>query len=175
MMNWDAIGAVGEIAAAFAVIASLLFVGYQLRQSGAIERANAQRDLLVQAADWMSLTSSDPLLFEAVRNCLHEFESAEPIVKDRFNGWAWKLLFLIEQVVYMNQENFIHDGSFIRFEQAILSVVSTRGGRQWWSRAYKIVGTDVGEHIKMRLIEAEDSIPPWTELMPHLNIRHGAD
>ena len=174
-MNWDAIGAVGEMAAAFAVIASLLFVGYQLRQSGAIERANAQRDLLKQAADWMSLASSDPLLFEAVRECLNEFESAEPIVKERFNGWAWKLLFLMEQVVYMNQDNFVNEGSFIRFEQAMLSMVSTRGGRQWWSLAYKIVGTDVGEHIQMRLIETKDSIPPWTELMPQLNIRHGAD
>ncbi len=173
-MTLEQWGYIGEIVAAAAVIASLLFVGFQLRQNGSIERANAQRDLLRQVADWMSLASSDPLLFEAVRECLDEFDSAEPIAKERFNAWAWKYLFLMEQVVYMNQDGFLNYGSFIRFEQAMLSIINTRGGRQWWSLAYKIVGTDVGNHIEKRLVETDGSIPPWNELMPQLNVRGGA-
>ena len=47
-MNWEAIGAVGEIIGAIAVIASLLFVGNQLRQGQMIERASGQRDILKQ-------------------------------------------------------------------------------------------------------------------------------
>ena len=172
-MSIQDLGAIGELIAAIAVVASLLFVGYQLRQSGAIEKSNAQRDLLRQVADWMSLTSSDPVLFEAVRECLDEYGTAEPIVKDRFNAWAWKYLFLMEEVFYMNQSSFVFKGSFIRFEQAMLSIINTRGGRQWWSQAYEIVGTDVGEHLKRRLIETEGTIPPWTDLMPQLNVREG--
>jgi len=73
-VNWEALGAFAEAAGAVAVVASLLFVGSQLRQAQSIERAKAQRDLLIQAREWMSLLSSDEQLFGAVRTCLVDFE-----------------------------------------------------------------------------------------------------
>jgi hypothetical protein len=45
-VNWEALGAFAEIAGAIAVVASLLFVGNQLRQGQSIEPAKAQRELL---------------------------------------------------------------------------------------------------------------------------------
>lgn len=166
-MNWEAIGAIGEIVAAAAVIGSLLFVGSQLRQSRYIERANAQRDLLKQASEWMSSPSLDSDIFEAVRQCLEDFHGADPIVKDRFNGWAFRLLFIMEQAHYMRQDGLINDGSFDGFERAMLSIISARGGRQWWAHAYNVIGADVGEHLATRLAEVGDSVPPWDELLPH--------
>ncbi len=172
-MNWEAIGAFGEIAAAVAVVASLIFVGYQLRQSRFIERANAQRDLLVQAREWMSLLAQDEELFNSVRICLSEFNEADALNKERFNSWAFNLLFLIEQVYYMRMDGFVNDGSFYRFEQAMLSLMRTKGGDQWWKLAYNIVGTDVGEHLAARLEEIGDSVPPWDDLLPHLKLGSG--
>ena len=112
--------------------------------------------------------SMDDALFEAVRQCLEEFHGADPIVKERFNGWAFRFLFIREQVHYMHQDGLINDGSFNGFEQAMLSIISTRGGRQWWAFAHNIIGADVGEHIAMRLSEVDGSIAPWDELLPHL-------
>ena len=171
-LNWDAIGAIGEVAAAITVIASLLFVGFQLRQNGAIEKANAQRDLLSQTADWMAMTASDPLIFEAVRECLVDYNSAERIVQDRFNSWAWGILFIIEQAVYMHRDGFINDSSYTGFERGILSVLNTNGGRQWWDLSSSIVSSDVGNHIQQRLDETEGTIPPWNEVMPQLAIQN---
>ncbi len=68
----------------------------------------------------------------------------------------------------MHQDGLINDGSFNGFDQAMLSIISTRGGRQWWALAYNIIGADVGEHIATRLSEVDGSIPPWDELLPHL-------
>jgi hypothetical protein len=167
-LNWDALGAFGEIAGALAVVISLLFVGYQLRQGQSIERAKAQRDLLVQARDWMSLLAADEEKFESVRLCLTDFDSADDFAKERFNSWAFNVLFIVEQVHYMHIDGFINDGSFYRFEQVILSIIRTPGGAQWWKRAFDIVGTDVGNYIASRLEEIGDSVPPWNELLPHL-------
>jgi hypothetical protein len=110
MLNWDAIGAIGELTAAVAVIGSLLFVGSQLRQAIFIEQANAQRDMLRQSSDFMSSTSKDPELFEAVRECLQEFNEAAPLARDRFNSWAFTLLFITESAYYMHENNFITTG-----------------------------------------------------------------
>ena len=160
MLNWEAIGATGELIAAVAVVGSLLFVGSQLRQARFVERANAQRDLLRQASDWVSSTSSDSELFKAVRECLQEFNGAAPIVRDRFNSWAFTFPFITESAYYKRENDFSHDNSFKGIEQVLLSIIATRGGKQWWALAYQIVGADVGNHIKKRLEETDGSIPP---------------
>jgi|GEM_PF-2901023 len=55
----------------------------------------------------------------------------------------------------------------VRFEQLVLSIAATRGGRQWWSQIYGAMGTDVGEHINSRINQPGNAVPPWTELMLH--------
>lgn len=167
-MNWDAIGAVGELAGAVAVVASLLFVGYQLRQGQSIERAKAQRELLVQAREWMSLLASDEQLFEAVRSCLNDFDGADDFTKERFNAWGFNMLLIFEQVHYMHIDGFVNDGSFYRFEQVMLAIFRTTGGAQWWKITFDVVGTDVGNYLASRLEEIGDSVKPWNELLPYL-------
>jgi hypothetical protein len=51
----------------------------------------------------------------------------------------------------------------------MLSIIATKGGKQWWTLAYQIVGTDVGNHIKKLVEETDGTIPPWDVLMPQFN------
>jgi hypothetical protein len=169
-VNWDEIEALAESAGAIAVVASLIFVGYQLRQSRFIERASAQRELLVQAREWMFLLADDEALFQAVRAGLEDYNDADAYTRERFNAWAFNILFIIEQAHYMHRDGFLNDGSFDRFEQVVLSIIRTRGGAQWWKLTYNIVGTDVADHLARRLEEIGDTVPPWYELMPHLKM-----
>lgn len=172
-MNWEAVVAVSEIIGTVTVIASLLFVGIQLRQSGSIEKANAQRNLLEQLSNWVGLASSDPLVFNAVRDCLHEYDSAEPIVKERFNAWAWKVLLIVEQAIYMDNDGFITESSLNGMEQGMLSILNTKEGWQWWALTSNIVGSEVSTHLQQRLEETKGTIPPWNELFPHLALQFG--
>ena len=75
-MNWEMFGAIAEMFGGIAVVISLVFVGYQLRQQSYIERAKAQRDLLMQTREWVSMPSSDEAQFNAIRRCLEDFEGA---------------------------------------------------------------------------------------------------
>ncbi len=174
-MSWEALGAFGEVAGALAVIASLLFVGYQLRQGQSIERANAQRDLLIQGREWMAVLAADEQHFESVRSCLDDFDSADNFTKERFNSWGFNILLIFEQAYYMHVDGFINDGSFYRFEQVVLSICRSKGGAQWWKLAYDVVGTDVGNYVASRLDEIGDSVTPWNELLPHLQVEARAN
>ncbi len=129
--------------------------------------------MIKQASDWMSSTSRDSELFAAVRECLQDFDEATPLTRDRFNGWAFAALFMVESVYYMRENDFAHDQSFNSFEQVVLSIIATKGGKQWWTLAYPIVGSDVGNHIKKRLDETDGTIPPWGVLMPQLKADTG--
>jgi hypothetical protein len=148
------------------VIGSLLFVGYQLRQASSIERAKAQRDLLIQAANWVSIPSASEERFEAIRICLDDFNGADPWSREQFHSWATNVLLLFESALYNRDDKFVHEGSFERFEQLVLSIVSTPGGKQWWSLIYNVIGTDVARHVATHMQSSGETIPRWDELLP---------
>lgn len=169
-MDWEMFGVIKEIISSVAVIASLVFVGYQLRQQVYIERAKAQRELLMQIREWVSLPSRNEEFFNAIQRCLHDFDSADSWSRQQFWDWATNVLLVFESVFYMKAENFFHDGSYVRFEQLVLAITRTPGGRQWWECMYKAIGVDVGEHIKKRIEEVGDAVPPLDELFPHFKL-----
>jgi hypothetical protein len=47
-MNWDAIGAIGEIVGAIAVLATLIYLAIQIRQNSAIQRAQTHQQLALE-------------------------------------------------------------------------------------------------------------------------------
>ncbi len=60
-MNWDAIGAIGEISGAIAVVATLLYLSKQIRQNSRSVEISALRDTTAQWNHWseMLATSAD--------------------------------------------------------------------------------------------------------------------
>ena len=67
-MNWDAIGALAELLAAAGVIASLVYLGSQIRQSSQAVRAESVRQLLAQSSqNFMSGTTSPEVVSALVK------------------------------------------------------------------------------------------------------------
>jgi hypothetical protein len=59
-MDWSALSAIGELVGAAAVVASLLYVGQQVRQSNRIARAEAFRAVQTRMADLLGDWAADP-------------------------------------------------------------------------------------------------------------------
>jgi len=59
-VDWTAVGAAGELLGAVAVVASLLYVARQVKQSNRIARAEAFRAAMLKAADMMEDWCQDP-------------------------------------------------------------------------------------------------------------------
>ena len=59
-MNWEAAGAIGELVGAAGVIASLIYVGYQIRQNTiATERSNARQTASEHGRALLSILDED--------------------------------------------------------------------------------------------------------------------
>jgi hypothetical protein len=59
IMNWDAIGAVGEVLGALVVIATLLYLARQISQTNQISKTSVARDLQQKYSDLYTLIASD--------------------------------------------------------------------------------------------------------------------
>ena len=166
-MNWEAIGAVGEIGGALAVIASLLFVGYQLKQGQNVERANGQREMLKQARDWFALTRHDEVLNQTVESLMSDFSKGNSRQQHLFYSWFWDLLLLVEQAYYMHRDGFMNDASFTGFEITLISLIKTPGGAACWQQASGVWGEDARNHIIQRMQDSTEDIQPFDTLFPH--------
>jgi len=65
-MNWDAIGATGEWAGATAVIATLLYLALQIRQTNNISRFSAAERLMARFDELNQMFASDSDLLEVL-------------------------------------------------------------------------------------------------------------
>ena len=81
-MNWDAIGATAELLGAVAVLATLVYLSLQIRQSNKLAEAESQRELM--NFDVFTPILADPQLTREFRACLNRYDEQDPDVKTRF-------------------------------------------------------------------------------------------
>jgi len=58
-MNWGAIGAIGEVLGAIAVIATLLYLGSQISQTNRIAKSSVARELQQKYSDFYTLIATN--------------------------------------------------------------------------------------------------------------------
>ena len=61
-MNWDAIGAIGEIVGAASVVLSLLYLAIQMRQSNRLVERAAVKELISDRAEYNKFVAADAAL-----------------------------------------------------------------------------------------------------------------
>ena len=83
-MNWDAIGAIGEVVGALLVVGSLLFVGFQIRQSVRETRAASMNNIMSGWCDWYQRLSEDAELSEIVQKGAEDMSSLTDLERFRF-------------------------------------------------------------------------------------------
>ena len=140
-MNWEAIGAVGEIIGALAVLATLILLLKQIRisntqakQANDLARADSQRDILKQVSDHARLTINKPDLQAEIRLCYKSWNNAPTTAKWNFESWAAAYFYIVEQAIYMHDDGLLSDETYQAMESAALRIVATPGGGEWWER-----------------------------------------
>jgi len=79
-VDWDAIGAVGEVLGAIAVIATLLYLGTQISQTNRIAKSSVARELQQKYSDLYTLIATNSEikgLVTRLRNSNYVIESEE--------------------------------------------------------------------------------------------------
>jgi len=71
-MNWEAIGAVGEVAAAIAVVVSLVYLAHQVRTSNRLARAEAWRQPTSDLNSLNAAFATDPVFRRALAKAYFE-------------------------------------------------------------------------------------------------------
>lgn len=97
-MNWEAVGAIGEVTGALLVGATLLYLAMQIGQNTRSNRAVLSWSLNQALADLNGRLSGDPELTDIWMRGCDSMEALDPIERERFSRYAMDRLNLAEYV-----------------------------------------------------------------------------
>ena len=133
-LNWEAIGAVGEIVGALAVVVSLVYVALQIRQNSGVSRSVAIQHWAVTSALEKSAIFSDPELAELVWRGFADFSKLDQIEQSRFRTYVIQTLNSFELLYFQLQNGTIDAKFFSGKEQSYLRMFEYRGVCQLWDQ-----------------------------------------
>jgi hypothetical protein len=99
-MNWDAIGAIGELLGALAVCASLIYLALQIKQNTLSLRASAKHDATSRQLEYFDTLLDNSALRTVYRKGLRDFSSLEPDDRDVFVMLMYKAFFTLSEAFY---------------------------------------------------------------------------
>ena len=133
-MNWEAFGAVAEVVGAVAVVATLIFLALQMRQSAAAIRAQTHDSAMRGYNELNTLVASRPDLAEMFERGQREPDRLEPTERTQFVFLLGAYLNQTEAVLRMFESDVLSQEEWHRFAAVMSQVMSTPGGQLFRDR-----------------------------------------
>ena len=131
-MNWDAIGAVGEVVGAAAVVASLIYLASQIRADA---RARMLEAIHIQSEafnGFLHTVASDNEVGEIYFQGIRDFNSLDGSRVPRFSALMCHLFRVFEDQFYQQNEGHLDQRVWQGFEGPMNDIIAYPGVKDWW-------------------------------------------
>ena len=152
-MNWEAIGAVGEIVGAMAVIATLIYLSVQLRQNTRTIKLSSTQAVTEELQAMFSLLSSDQSLAEifAEAGKSDELSGANLVRYYSFNA---NLLRVYENAFLQKQENVVDNAHWIGMTRMMIDYSKMAAFSSYWKDRKHWLSDEFQQHMDAEIISA---------------------
>jgi len=161
-MNWDAIGAIGEILGAIAVVATLIYLAKQLRQEARSDTAETMGSWLGDYNSLLLELIRDAEVSLIIRKGCTDFENLPANEQMRFHAWMVAHLLNAQVLYFQFDDGVMHQRIAEQIMSFNASLLKTKGGEQWWRTAQSIWREEFVERIN----ELIEQTSPVNELWP---------
>ena len=150
-MNWDAIGAIGEIVGSLAVVITIAYLAVQTRHNTRSARSASTNQSRAAVTDVLSAITTDSEAVKIYTQGMVDPDSLERHERVRFDLIIYQTLRVIETLFIEYQEGMVSEEAWMGQWRGEQSILKTKGGRESWGRQKKFVSTSfmawVDDHI----------------------------
>ncbi len=170
-MNWEAIGAVGEVAAATGVIVTLLYLAKEIRQnSESLDRANefAKASSVSEMGaifdPVFASISSDPQFASIYRKAL-DGEPLDPVESVQFSAWvnrflSWTENTFVQQRLSLGFDAYSEQSAGDVLRPYFARLIAVAAVRHWWQREGRyLYSEEIIEYVESLIDEDESDVP----------------
>ncbi len=146
-MNWDAIGAVGEILGAAGVIVTLIYLARQIRQNTRATRLSTSHSIATAARDW-----NRPLLLDPELAWTFQVGTEDPSRLDekehaRFIELCFSLLRMFEDAHYQYHNGALDRDVWKGYEKLYAAYAKAPGFQMYWKERKETFRPEFREYI----------------------------
>ena len=145
-MNWDAVGAIGEMLGAAAVVVTLAYLARQIRQNSLAMKVAAKQEMTKQYSDFADLLLLNDELFQLQSKgrsgeTLNEQESYKYYLLLNKATWYFSAMF------YQYQVHELSDQDWSQSRRVIERYCSMPGFQNYWNENREYWSEDFTEYI----------------------------
>lgn len=156
-MNWDAIGALGEIVGALAVVITLFYLARQIRDNTRMARAEMTKDLYLASRTAIMDTAAHDRLAEIWED-IRPFEDESAARRHTFYQSFFRLY---ELQFNLAKQDLVDTSLAVSYELVIRMFARTRHFDSYWSGARNEFHEDFASYVdeQVRIARAEMAEP----------------
>ncbi len=163
-MNWDALGAIGELIGGLIVVVTVIYLSRQIRESNKHAKAEAEREV---QSYWdknvVDVTLRDPSIRAVSRKGYGSFEALTDDEKAVFMLLITHVMNHLEMVLRMERDGLLATDIADTYRAVSLSMLGTPGGREFWQMGYTYQELST-RHINQNLNSTD--VVPLTKALP---------
>jgi hypothetical protein len=131
-MNWQMLTAIGQLAAVFIGVPSIIYFAIQLREQNRERRQAAVNALTVQWGDLTKALHEDAEFAAIFLRGVHSFDDLDAVSKLRFSAFENRFFKTFEGMYYSRREGILSSDSWSEIERTMSDYLAYDGVRQWW-------------------------------------------
>ncbi len=159
-MNREAIGAVGEVGGAIAVVITLIYLAAQIRFNTMTNRTAALQTMSSQNADWLSLITKDEKVAEIFQSGQRDLDNLDGADRVRYGMLMTQFCRVFDAQLHQHQNAALSDDLWQASLRTIGSVMRRKGARDWWARYGYLYSEAFQGLIGDLLDDPDDHAPP---------------
>ena len=150
-MNWEAIGAVGEIVGAFGVVISLLYLAVQIRGDARAKRAATVHEQSEAFRTFLQIIATDEELGAIYLRGLRDFRSLDDLDRVRFSSHLGFLFRVFEENFFQWEEGHLDAHLWRGFESPITDTLAYPGVQAWRLTRTHWYSLPFGEFVQKKI------------------------
>jgi hypothetical protein len=131
-MNWQMLGAIGQVAAVLVGIPSIIYLAIQIRAQTKERRVSAVNALTVQWGDMTNALHDSAELSEIYLRGAQSFIDLDPVSKLRFSAFFNRFVNYFEAMYFAHRDGILTEPAWRRVERTMSDLVACPGVQQWW-------------------------------------------
>ena len=152
-MTLSDVSNLAQIIGALAVVVSLFYVAFQIRQNTDAVRSATAQDVHENFASWYHLLASDSALSQITVNGLRDYSSLSETEKARFVATFMAFLSYSQNAYLKWKEGSLAPALWSCWELLIMNLVASPGGRDFWEERGYLFGSDFRNHIEQDIMK----------------------
>lgn len=150
-MNWDALGAIGELIGSAAVVMTLAYLAIQTKHNSKAAQSNSTNQSRAALTDVMGTIAGDSEAMAVYYTGMTDPASLDPQQRVRFDTFIFLQLRATEAMFWERRDNMLSDELWQAQWRGQQRVLTSRGGRESWLRQQDFVSTQLKDWINAQL------------------------